>query len=185
VPDGWLLLRLLYIIYQGVILMNDKHILSMSEIMPPEKANYGGNIHGGYILELLDKVAYACAARYSGFYVVTLSVDRVVFKEPIHVGELVHFHASINYVGTSSMEVGIRVEAENVRTGDLRHTNSCYFTMVALDDEGRPAKVRELELKTDKQKLRFAEAKMRREMARKLQRDHIDGCNKLRQDFCV
>ena len=163
--------------------MDDKHILSMSEIMPPEKANYGGNIHGGYILELLDKVAYACAARYSSYYVVTLSVDRVVFKEPIHVGELVHFHASINYVGTSSMEVGIKVEAENVRSGELRHTNSCYFTMVALDDDRRPAKVKPLELKTDKQKRRFEEAKGRKEAARKLQEEHRDRKARLKESI--
>lgn len=165
--------------------MADKHTLSMSEIMPPEKANYGGNIHGGYILELLDKVAYACAARYSGYYVVTLSVDRVVFKEPVHVGELLHCHASINYVGTSSMEVGIRVEAENVLSGELRHTNSCYFTMVAVDENHKPVKVKQLELRNTTQKSRFAEAEMRRDSARKLQQDHQARCDKIRKDMGI
>ena len=163
--------------------MSDKHTISMAEIMPTEKANYAGNIHGGYILEILDRVAYTCAARYSGFYVVTLSVDRVLFKKPVHVGELVHFHASVNYVGNSSMEVGVKVVAENILTGETRHTNSCYFTMVALDDDGKPAKVKQLKLRNATQKLRFAEAKMRRDSARKLQQDHLNSCAKLREEM--
>ena len=111
---------------------DDRRTLTMSEVMTPEKANFAGNIHGGHLLQLLDKVAYACAARYSGHYVVTLSVDQVIFKQPIHVGELVTCHANINYVGRTSMEVGIKVTAENLETGETRHTNSCYFNMVAL-----------------------------------------------------
>ena len=93
-------------------------------------ANFIGNVHGGDLLKMLDQVAYACASRYSGSYVVTLSVDQVMFREPIYVGELVTFAASINYVGRTSMEIGIRVEAENVQARTIRHTNSCYFTMV-------------------------------------------------------
>ena len=165
--------------------MSDKHTITMAEIMPTEKANFGGNIHGGHLLEILDRVAYACAARYSGHYVVTLSVDRVVFKEPIHVGELVHFHASVNYVGTSSMEIGIRVVAENLQTGEERHTNSCYFTMVAIGDDGKPVRIEPLKLVSVKQKLRFAEAEMRRKAARNLQREHRSNFSKLRKDMGI
>src|SRR5574337_569269 len=114
------------------------HQLSMTVLMSPDMANFSGNVHGGAILKLLDQVAYACASRYSGSYVVTLSVDQVMFREPIHVGELVTFAASVNYVGKTSMEVGIRVEAEDVRARTVRHTNSCYFTMVAIDENRKP-----------------------------------------------
>jgi acyl-CoA hydrolase len=117
--------------------MQEKTV-SMTVLMTPNKANFAGNVHGGELLHLLDQVAYVCASRYSKSYVVTLSVDQVFFKEPIHVGELVTFLASINFVGKSSMEVDIRVEAEDIRTKKKRHTNSCYFTMVAVDETGRP-----------------------------------------------
>ena len=96
------------------------HELVMSELMMPNTANFSGNVHGGELLRLLDQVAYSCASRYSGHYCVTLSVDKVLFKEPIHVGELVTFYASVNYTGRTSMEVGIRVEAQNIRTGQVR-----------------------------------------------------------------
>src|SRR6266446_9134172 len=109
----------------------DQRELTMSVLMTPDMANFSGNVHGGVLLKLLDQVAYACASRYAGRYVVTLSVDQVMFREPIHVGELVTFLASVNYTGTTSMEVGIRVVTENIRSKQVRHTNSCYFTMVA------------------------------------------------------
>ena len=119
--------------------MNDlSRELSMTVLMTPDMANFSGNVHGGAILKLLDQVAYACAARYAGQYVVTLSVDQVTFKQPIHVGEMVSFLASVNYVGRSSMEIGIKVIAENIHDRVVRHTNSCYFTMVAVDGHGRP-----------------------------------------------
>ena len=111
--------------------------LTMSVLMTPDLANFTGNVHGGDLLKMLDQVAYACASRYSGGYVVTLSVDQVIFREPIHVGELVTFLASVNYVGKTSMEVGIRVQAENIQNRTIRHTNSCYFTMVAVDQHQR------------------------------------------------
>ncbi|KAF0811946.1 putative acyl-CoA thioester hydrolase [Andreprevotia sp. IGB-42] len=116
-----------------------KHQLSMTVLMMPEMTNFSGNVHGGQLLKLLDEVAYACASRYAGTYVVTLSVDQVLFKQPIHVGELVTFLASVNYTGRTSMEIGIRVCAENIRTREQRHTNSCYFTMVAMGEDGKPA----------------------------------------------
>ena len=107
---------------------NDRSLV-MSEIMTPEKVNFSGNIHGGYILMYVDQVAYACAARYSGKNIVTLSVDRVVFKKPIRVGELVTFNAMVNYVGSTSMEIGVKIVAENLKTREKRHTNSCFLTM--------------------------------------------------------
>lgn len=137
--------------------------LDMNVLMTADMANFGGNVHGGKILSLLDTVAYACASRYSKRYVVTLSVDQMFFKEPIHVGDLVTFKASINYTGRTSMEVGIRVEAEDIRTGRRRHTNSCYFTMVALDDERRPTEVPLLEPETEEERHRYEAAQIRLE----------------------
>ena len=112
--------------------------LSMTVLMTPDMSNFAGSVHGGALLKLLDQVAYACASRYAASYVVTLSVDRVLFREPIRVGELVTFSASVNYTGRTSMEIGIRVDAQDIRTGQSRHANSCYFTMVAVDDSGKP-----------------------------------------------
>ncbi|WP_367065304.1 acyl-CoA thioesterase [Oryzisolibacter sp. LB2S] len=117
------------------------HQLSMTVLMSPDMANFSGNVHGGAILKLLDQVAYACASRYSGCYVVTLSVDQVMFLQPIHVGELVTFLASVNHTGKSSMEIGIKVVAENIRSQVVRHVNSCFFSMVAVDDAGKPTPV--------------------------------------------
>ena len=110
--------------------MQHEKSITIAEVMTPEKANFTGNIHGGHILCLLDKAAYACAARYSGKDVVTLSVDRVFFNKPVHIGELVSCHATVNYVGNTSMEIGIKVIAEHLKTGKKRHTNTCYFTMI-------------------------------------------------------
>lgn len=144
--------------------------LIMSEIMTPDMENFYGNVHGGHILKLLDRVAYACAARYSGKIIVTLSVDQVIFKEPIHVGELVIFYANVNYVGTTSLEIGIRVVAENLLTQVRRHTNTCYFTMVALDENGKPTKVKPLELLTETQKRRYDEAVQRKKTRLKIEK---------------
>lgn len=122
--------------------------LAMTVLMTPDMANFSGNVHGGAIWKLLDGVAYACASRYAGCYVVTLSVDQVTFRQPIHVGELVTFLASVNHVGRSSMEIGIKVVTEAIRSKQTRHTNSCYFTMVAMDADGKTVAVPELELQT-------------------------------------
>jgi uncharacterized protein (TIGR00369 family) len=118
-----------------------KHQLTMTVLMTPDTANFAGNVHGGTILKLLDEVAYACASRYAGRYVVTLNVENVTFREPIHVGELVNFLASVNATGRTSMEIGIKVIAENIRTQATRHVNSCFFTMVAVDDNRKPVMV--------------------------------------------
>lgn len=137
--------------------------LTMSVLMTPEYANFTGNVHGGDLLKLLDQVAYACASRYSGSYVVTLSVDQVTFREPIHVGELVTFLASVNYVGRTSMEVGIRVLAEDIQHRVIRHTNSCYFTLVAVDDKGKPRAVPALQITDEIQARRQQEALERKQ----------------------
>jgi acyl-CoA hydrolase len=140
------------------------HELTMTVLMTPDMANFSGNVHGGTILKLLDQVAYACASRYAGRYVVTLSVDQVMFREPIHVGELVSFLASVNYTGRTSMEVGIKVVTEDIRQQTVRHANSCFFTMVALDDARQPAAVPPLAPVTPDQQRRFEAAKVRRQL---------------------
>ena len=118
-----------------------RHKLSMTLLMTPDMANFAGHVHGGSILKLLDQVAFTCASRYAQEYVVTLSVDRVIFRRPVDIGELLTLQASINYTGRTSMEVGVRVTAEDIRRHRVRHTNSCYFTMVAVDDQRRPLPV--------------------------------------------
>ncbi len=138
--------------------------LTMTVLMTPDMANFSGNVHGGIILKLLDQVAYACASRYAGQYVVTLSVDQVMFREPIHVGEMVTFLASVNFTGRTSMEVGIKVIAEDIRSQVLRHANSCFFTMVAMDEAGRPAPVPAINPQSADEKRRFAAAGIRREL---------------------
>ena len=148
----------------------DPRELHMSVLMTPDMANFSGNVHGGELLKLLDQVAYSCASRYAGCYAVTLSVDQVLFKEPIRVGELVTFLASVNYVGRTSMEVGIKVVAEDIQNRSVRHTNSCYFTMVAFQD-GQPQPVPELVIENEVQQKRFEEAELRKQMRRRLNED--------------
>lgn len=127
----------------------------ISELMLPSHTNFSGKIHGGYILSLLDQIAFACASKFSGHYCVTASVDTVDFLAPIEVGELVTMRASVNYVGKTSMIVGIRVEAENIQTGKIKHCNSSYFTMVAKDKTGNNVIVPGLILSTDDDIRRF------------------------------
>lgn len=134
----------------------------MSQLMLPTDANTAGYVHGGTILKIADTVAYVCASRHAGNYCVTASVDRVDFREPIKIGELVTFKASVVFVGRTSMQVGIRVEAEDIRTCKTRHTNSCYFTCVALDRGGKPTSVPPLLLKTSDEKRRWREAEGRK-----------------------
>jgi len=142
----------------------EKHTLSMSVLMTPDKANFSGNVHGGDLLKLLDQVAYACASRYCGGYVVTMSVDQVIFKQSIPVGTLVTFLASVNFTGKTSMEVGIKVIAENIQKGIATHTNSCFFTMVAVDEKGRPTPVPTLVPESDVEKRRCRDAQRRRDI---------------------
>lgn len=145
----------------------------ITELMIPSYANFGGKIHGGILLSLMDKVAYACASKHAGTYCVTVSVDKVEFLQPVEVGELVSLHASVNHVGNSSMVVGIRVEAENVKRGTVKHTNSSYFTMVAKGDDDKPTTVPKLILETDEQVKRFIEAMRMKEIKNRV-KDQMD-----------
>lgn len=135
--------------------------LVLAQVMTPLDANVYGNVHGGNIMRLADTAAAVVAIRHSERNCVTASVDRFDFHAPVYVGNLVTLSASLNRVGRTSMEVGVRVEAEDLRTGRTTHTNSCYFTMVALDEEGRPVAVPGLLLETDEDRRRCAEATRR------------------------
>ncbi len=130
--------------------------VTISELMLPSHTNFSGKIHGGYILSLLDQIAFASASKFSGNYCVTASVDTVNFLQPIEVGELVTMKASVNYVGRSSMIIGIRVTSENIQTGAIKHCNSSYFTMVAKDKQGKSVPVPGLQLKTADDVRRFS-----------------------------
>ena len=140
---------------------------TLVELMIPSYANFGGKIHGGQLLSLMDKVAYACSSKHAGNYCVTVTVDGVEFVSPVEVGDLVSFRAAVNYVGKTSLVVGIRVEAENIKTGIIRHTNTSYFTMVAKDENGLPAIVPELILESEEEIRRFMEAKKRKDLKNK------------------
>ena len=144
----------------------------MTVLMTPDMVNFSGKVHGGAVLKFLDQVAYACATRYSGKYVVTLSVDQVFFRQPIHVGELVTFHASVNYTGRTSMEVGIKVIAEDARKQIQRHAMSSFFTMVALDEDGKPTSIAPLGLETDLEKNRYKAAQDRRKLREDFEAAH-------------
>ena len=138
-----------------------------SALMMPEDANLLGNVFGGAIMALMDKTAVVCAMRHARQQCVTVSVDRIEFRAPIHVGELVVLKASVNFAGRSSMEVGVRVEAEDLRTGLRRHTNSCYLTFVATDAAGRPAEVPMIVAESRDERRRYEAAQARR--ARRLE----------------
>ena len=137
---------------------------TMTELMIPAYANFGGKIHGGHLLSLMDKVAYTCASRHAGTYCVTVSVDNVNFLQPVEVGELLSFQASVNYVGTRSLVVGMRVTSENVQTRVVKHTNTSYFTMVARSTDGTPVEVPPLILESDDDVRRFVAALKRRDL---------------------
>ncbi|CCG99022.1 thioesterase superfamily protein [Fibrella aestuarina BUZ 2] len=147
---------------------------TLTELMIPAYANFGGKIHGGTLLSLMDKVAYACAAKHAGEYCVTVSVDGVNFRQPVDVGELVSLMASVNYVGRTSLVIGIKVIAENVKTGVVKHTNTSYFTMVAKDETGKPTEVPPLLLETPDDVRRFLEAMKRKEL-RATYSEHFDN----------
>lgn len=147
---------------------------TLTELMIPSYANFGGKIHGGIILSLMDKAAYACATKHAGAYCVTVSVDGVNFRQPVEVGDLVSLLASVNYVGRTSLVVGIKVIAENVRSGVVKHTNTSYFTMVAKDDDEQPTEVPPLLLESPDDARRFLEAIKRREL-RQSYSEHFDN----------
>ena len=137
---------------------------TLTELMIPSYANFGGKIHGGILLSLMDKVAYACASKHAGNYCVTVAVENVDFLQPVEVGEMVSMYATVNYVGNSSLVIGIKVIAENFKIGTVKHTNTSYFTMVAKDDEGKLTKVPGLILETKTDARRFLEAIKRKEL---------------------
>jgi acyl-CoA hydrolase len=133
-----------------------------SEIMMPQHANNLGHVFGGVVLAMMDRAAAVAAIRHSRTTCVTASIDRVDFREPIHLGDLVIMKASVNFVGTTSMEIGVRVEAEDLLSGKRRHTNSCYLTFVAVDRDGHPVTVPALRPETPDQKRRSQAAQNRR-----------------------
>lgn len=141
--------------------MEQRTSIEMTTLVSPQQANFSGVMHGGELMKLLDQVAYTCAARYCGHYAVTLSVDSILFKQSVRIGELLTCFASVNYTGKTSMEIGIKVIAEDISSKFVRHTNTCYFTMVAMED-GEPVSVPPLELTTETQRRRFEDAKARR-----------------------
>ncbi|MDX5419462.1 MAG: acyl-CoA thioesterase [Hymenobacteraceae bacterium] len=148
---------------------------TLTELMIPSYANFGGKIHGGILLSLMDKVAYACSAKHAGNYCVTVTVDGVHFLQPVEVGELVSLLASVNYVGNTSLMVGIKVIAENVKTGIVKHTNTSYFTMVAKGDDDQPTQVPGLILEDRNDTRRFLEAIKRRELAQRYQSEFAEA----------
>ncbi len=135
--------------------------VTLSQLMLPSHSNFSGKIHGGYLLSLMDQIAFACGSKFCGRYCVTASVDRVDFLNPIEVGELVTLKASVIFVGNSSMVVGIRVEAQNIQTGKVKHCNSSYFTMIAKDEQGNNVRVPRLILTSKEEVLRFVKTTQR------------------------
>ena len=155
-----------------------KHIkqqkqLFMTRLMTPDMSNFSGKVHGGTILKLLDEAAFSCASRYCKTYVVTASLDQVVFKKPITVGDLVTFKCHVNYVGRSSMEIGIRVEGEKVREKTQYHAISCYFTMVSVDENGKTLPVPRLQLNSEAEEKLFQAGKMRCAMRKEIQERNL------------
>ena len=139
--------------------------LSITELMLPSHSNFGGKIHGGHIPNLMDQIAFACASKHSQKYCVTASVNRVDFRSPVEVGELLTLKASINYTGRTSMVVGVRVESQNITTGKRRHCNSSYFTMVAKTEDGKSAEIPGLLVQDEQGVRRFTRSKIRKEAA--------------------
>jgi len=155
---------------------------TLTELMIPSYANFGGKIHGGILLSLMDKVAYACSAKHAGNYCVTVTVDNVHFLQPVEVGELVSLMASVNYVGNTSLTVGIKVTAENVKTGLVKHTNTSYFTMVAKGEDDRPTQVPGLILEDKEDARRFLEAIKRRELDNRYEAEFVNAKSRLAVD---
>jgi uncharacterized protein (TIGR00369 family) len=155
---------------------------TITELMIPAYANFGGKIHGGILLSLMDKVAYACASKHAATYCVTVSVDKVEFLQPVEVGELVSLRASVNYVGRTSMIIGIRVEAENVKEGTLKHTNTSYFTMVAKGDDDKPAVVPELILENSEEVKRFIECLRMKDIKQSVKEKMDDASSQIEVD---
>lgn len=163
---------------------------TITELMIPSYTNFGGKIHGGVILSLMDKVAYVCASKHARAYCVTASIDTVDFLEFVEVGELLSLKATINYTGRTSMVVGIRVESENVKNNIAKHTNTSYFTMVAKDDRHQSMQIPGLILETEEEIRRFMEAVKRKELKQVMKKEttqiktsfHLPGAIQLLQN---
>lgn len=165
----------------------------LTELMIPSFANFGGKVHGGLILSLMDKVAYAVASKHAGTYCVTVTVDGVEFLQPVEVGELLTLDAAVHYVGNTSLVVGIKVTSENVKTNEVKHTNNSYFTMVAKSDNGKPTQVPELILEDITEMRRFVDTmkrmKVKKEANAKMQKEHdefimVDDMEMLKDQRC-
>ncbi len=150
-------------------------------------ANHAGNVHGGVIMRLCDEVAGIAAVRHSGLRVVTAAIDRMTFLHPVYVGDLVTVKATVNAAWRSSMEVGVRVEAEDVPTGEVTHTSTAYLTMVALDEERRPASVPSVAPETSDEKRRAREAQLRRDNRlaerRSIEAERVRACRPSRRGW--
>jgi uncharacterized protein (TIGR00369 family) len=157
--------------------MSDKRVkdsqITLNQLMLPQHTNPLGSVHGGEIMRLVDETGGLCAIRHAQRPVVTLAIDSMTFHSPVQVGNLVSFHASLNWVGRSSMEVGVRVVAENVITGEQTHTNTAYLVYVALGEDGRPTEVPRLILETDEERRRWAEAEVRQQ--RRLEKQQVNS----------
>ncbi len=147
--------------------------VTLAQLMGPQDANLHGNVHGGNIMKLMDEAGASAAMRHAQRPVVTVAVDQVLFREPIHLGDLVTLVAELTYIGRSSMEVRLDVTAQNLVTGQISHTNTAYFVYVALDDHGRPVGVPPLRLETPAEQ-RLWEAGQRRQALRRAQRQNSE-----------
>ena len=154
----------------------------ITELMVPSYANFGGKVHGGTLMSLMDKLAYVCASKHAGNYCVTVSVDNVQFLQPVEVGEVVSLMGSVNYVGRKSLVVGIKVTAENLQEGMSKHTNTCYFTMVAVDENNKPTPVPPVEPQTRDEQRWFRGAQLRRELNREFEQRQKDVVAKVLEE---
>src|SRR6187549_2371512 len=146
---------------------------TLTELMIPSYSNFGGKIHGGVILSLMDKVAYVCATKHADAYCVTAAIERVDFLASVEVGDLVSLKASVNYTGNTSLVVGIRVISEDIKTRRVKHTNTSYFTMVAFGDDKKPVKVPGLILENHKQAYRFHKGALRKQLKAKYTKEEV------------
>lgn len=137
----------------------------LTELMIPSYANFGGKVHGGIILSLMDKVAYVCASKHTGKYCVTVNVSGVSFMAPVEVGDLVSLFASVNYVGKTSLTIGIKVVTENFTKKTIKHSNTSYFTFVAMGEDGKPTEIPGLQIENEEELRRFVEGKLRKDFS--------------------
>lgn len=151
---------------------SERHLV-LTHLMQPAEANYMGNIHGGIIMKLIDEAAAACAYRYCRTHVTTAAIDRIDFHYPVQVGDLVRLAAHVNHAGRTSLEIGVRVDAENLRSGVVTHTNSAYLVLVAVNEEGRPIPVPAFSPATPEEAAWFAAAQERRRQRLQLRRRDV------------